>query len=590
VKLFLVLACVCAAGAAQTRASRPNEIRVQQKLALVIGNGAYPSNALKNPVNDAAAMARTLRALGFDDVTERRDLNRRQMRQEIDKFVAKINKGDMAWVYYAGHGVQANERNYIIPVDFMGEESDLDYDAYPADQLRDKLERSGARLRILILDACRNNPFRRSKRDGTRGLVHMDSSVEGTYIAFATADNSVAEDNPGEANGLFTKYLLAALTTPGMDLKQAFERTKEAVYAASDHHQRPYTYDGVVGQYFFNAPVTIVNNPPPSSDLSAQQELAFWNAVDRNDAESLELYLQRFPNGSFVSLAKRSLERLRAPAVEASRVGLAIAAPVNGPPAGTVKTNPKDGQRYVWIPPGKFMMGCSPGDGECFDDEKPAHEVEITKGFWLGQTAVTVAAWKRSGKTMPPEPKLLDRALNANWADGQQPIVDITWDEANEYCRQAGGRLPTEAEWEYAARAGSTGSRYGSLDAIAWYADNSGKSHIDSADIFKNDEKNYASRLNENGNGLHGVAQKEPNAWTLYDMLGNVWQWTANWYNEKYYQQNEAKDPQGPPGGQGRTQRGGSWGGNPRYLRVSDRGWDVPAGRYGVNGVRCAWE
>jgi len=191
-KRILILACVCAAALAQTRAGR--EIRVQQKLALVIGNGAYPGNALKNPVNDAAAVARTLRALGFDDVTEKRDLNRRQMRQEIDKFVARINKGDMAWVYYAGHGVQANERNYLIPVDFTGEESDLDYEAYPADQLRDKLERSGARLRILILDACRNNPFRGSKRDGTRGLVHMDSSVEGTYIAFATADNSVAED------------------------------------------------------------------------------------------------------------------------------------------------------------------------------------------------------------------------------------------------------------------------------------------------------------------------------------------------------------------------------------------------------------
>src|SRR5277367_83794 len=168
-RLGLIMACLCAIAAAQTRGARPaNEIRVQQKMALVIGNGAYPGNALKNPPNDAAAMARTLRALGFDDVTEKRDLNRRQMRQEIDKFIAKINKGDMAWVYYAGHGVQANERNYLIPVDFMGEESDLDYDAYPADQLRDKLERSGARLRILILDACRNNPFR-GKRGGSRG-------------------------------------------------------------------------------------------------------------------------------------------------------------------------------------------------------------------------------------------------------------------------------------------------------------------------------------------------------------------------------------------------------------------------------------
>jgi uncharacterized caspase-like protein len=108
------LACLCLSAFGQTRAARPsNEIRVQQKLALVIGNGAYPSNALKNPPNDAAAVARTLRSLGFDEVTERRDLNRRQMRQEIDKFVAKINKGDLAWVYYAGHGVQVLSRSAI---------------------------------------------------------------------------------------------------------------------------------------------------------------------------------------------------------------------------------------------------------------------------------------------------------------------------------------------------------------------------------------------------------------------------------------------------------------------------------------------
>ena len=587
-----ILACICASAMAQTRGVQPaNDIRVQKKLALVIGNSAYPGNALKNPVNDAAAVARALRALGFDDVTEKRDLNNRELRHEIDSFVARINKGDLAWVYYAGHGVQANERNYLIPVDFNGEEADLDYEAYPADQLRDKLEKSGARLRILVLDACRNNPFRAGHRGSTRGLVPMDSAVEGTYIAFATADNSVAEDNPGEANGLFTKHLLSALTTPGMDLKQAFERTKEEVYAASDHHQRPYTYDGVIGQYFFNAPVTVVNNNAPPTDLNAQQELAFWNAVDKSDAPSLELYLQRFPNGSFAPLARRTLEKLRAPAVTES--ALRMAAPAMGPSAGTVKTNPKDGQRYVWIPPGKFMMGCSPGDSECLVDEKPAHQVEITKGFWLGQTSVTVGAWKKytraTGKSMPM-PRFVD-PVNADWPDDQQPIVNITWADAGDYCGQAGGHLPTEAEWEYAARAGSTASRYGSLDAIAWYADNSGRAHIDSADILKTDQKNYDSRLYANGNMAHGVAQKEPNAWKLYDMLGNVWQWTADWYNEKFYEQKEGNDPQGPPGGQSRTRRGGSWYYDPRILRVSTRNPQVPSYRGGSGtGVRCALE
>jgi formylglycine-generating enzyme required for sulfatase activity len=124
-----------------------------------------------------------------------------------------------------------------------------------------------------------------------------------------------------------------------------------------------------------------------------------------------------------------------------------------------VKTNPADGQHYVWIPAGDFMMGCSQGDTDCKDNEKPAHHVRISHGFWMGQTETTVAAWKRYtfkiGASMPPEINFRGYNWNPGWVNEGQPIVNLLWDEAQNLCQAAGGRLPTESEREYAARGGS---------------------------------------------------------------------------------------------------------------------------------------
>jgi sulfatase modifying factor 1 len=261
---------------------------------------------------------------------------------------------------------------------------------------------------------------------------------------------------------------------------------------------------------------------------------------------------------------------------------------------GETRPNEKDGLVYVWIPPGTFQMGCSAGDSECDEDEKPAHPVTISKGFWMGQTEVTVGAYKRyaqaAGKQMPPEPAYSGRALNPGWKHETQPIVNVTWDEAAGYCEWTGMRLPTEAQWEYAARAGSVAARYGPLDDIAWYADNSGLQRLDSTRLWKEDQSNYGKRLAGNRNGPKRVGQKLLNAWNLHDMLGNVFEWTADWYGEKYYQAKDSLDPQGPPGGQYRVLRGGSWVNDPRVVRASGRYRDGPVYRSVVIGVRCAGE
>ena len=240
------------------------------------------------------------------------------------------------------------------------------------------------------------------------------------------------------------------------------------------------------------------------------------------------------------------------------------ATPPLAPSVGTVWENSKDGLKYSWIPPGTFMMGCWPGDTECADDEKPAHRVTLSKGFWVGQTPVTVSAFRRyaraTGKAMPTPPD-----FNAGWTNQEMPIVNVTWNDAVAFCGWAGGRLPTEAEWEYAARAGSTESRYGPIDDVAWYASNS-------------------------GNKTHDVAKKRPNAFNLCDMLGNEWEWVSDWYLGNYYAVSPERDPRGPETALLRVMRGGSWGDEPLALRVSNRTGREPG--YGDSGfaLRCVRE
>jgi len=190
------------------------------------------------------------------------------------------------------------------------------------------------------------------------------------------------------------------------------------------------------------------------------------------------------------------------------------------------RVHPVDGLTYVYIPPGKFMMGCSPGDSECRDNEKPPHEEEIADGFWLCQAPVTQAAWAKVKGGNP-----------SHFKGDQLPVEQVNWTEAGEYCKAVGGRLPTETEWEYAARAGTTGPLYGSLDAVAWYPGNSGGT-------------------------THSVGLKQPNAFGLYDMLGNVWEWTSDNYDAEH-----------------KVVRGGSWVDYTGYVRASVRGGVGPTGR-----------
>lgn len=221
----------------------------------------------------------------------------------------------------------------------------------------------------------------------------------------------------------------------------------------------------------------------------------------------------------------------------------------------TIRDNPKDGLAYVWIPPGEFFMGCSDGDGRCDEDEKPKHKVRLTRGFWLGRTEVTQEAWVKTGRVNP-----------SHFRGPALPVEQVSWSDASAHCQSIDGRMPTEAEWEYAARAGSSASRYGEIDQTAWYSANS-------------------------GGRTHPVATKLTNRWGLYDMLGNVLEWVADRYDNAYYgSRGEFVDPRGPDRGRFQVLRGGSWSSGPIDLRVSGRAANDPSVWIVVVGFRCVWD
>jgi formylglycine-generating enzyme required for sulfatase activity len=212
---------------------------------------------------------------------------------------------------------------------------------------------------------------------------------------------------------------------------------------------------------------------------------------------------------------------------------------------------------FVRIPAGEFVMGCSNGDNTCADEEKPAHRVEITKAFEIGKYEVTQAQFEALMGRNYSEYKGPNRPVeNVSWRDAQEFLLKLT-DRQDGYRY----RLPTEAEWEYAARAGSTAGFSGEPDDLGWYFENSNAQ-------------------------THPVGQKKPNAWGIYDMHGNVWEWTADWYNPTYYQSSVSVDPAGPPTGRFRTMRGGSWVDQTLNARASKRDYFEDSADFHI-GFRC---
>ncbi len=267
ITLCVQLAVVCTAARAADTPPPPNpdngapralsfqihdpEQANEKRQALVIGNASYTNGPLANPANDALAMATKLRQLGFD-VTEKENATREDIIRLSREFGNRLKLGGVGVFYYAGHGVQLNGNNYLLPVDSdIQDETELQTRAYDISEILNKMDTAKNRLNIIILDACRNNPLLRASRSATSGLAQMQQGT-GTIVAYATQPGATAADGPVGGNSLYTQQLLLALSQPGLKVEDVFKQVRMEVYRRSSGTQTPWENSSLIGEFYFN--------------------------------------------------------------------------------------------------------------------------------------------------------------------------------------------------------------------------------------------------------------------------------------------------------------------------------------------------
>jgi uncharacterized caspase-like protein len=293
-----------------------------KRVALVIGNSAYQNvNRLDNPATDAAAMAEMFRKAAFDVVDSRRDLKAQEMRRALREFTDKARGADIAVIYFAGHGLEVDGTNYVVPVDAMLErDADVDDEAVSLNRILMAAE-PATKLRLVILDACRDNPFTKkmkrslASRAVTRGLIGVEASRPNTFIAFAAKEGSTAADGTG-ADSPFTTALLKYLTRPGLDIRKAFGFVRDDVMNATGNQQEPYTTNSLGGN-----DVALVPAPEkpqaPAASANADMRHDYELAERVGTVEAWDSFVAAHPAGFYADLAKAQRNKLTA---EAARV------------------------------------------------------------------------------------------------------------------------------------------------------------------------------------------------------------------------------------------------------------------------------
>ncbi|MFZ4535481.1 SUMF1/EgtB/PvdO family nonheme iron enzyme [Propionivibrio sp.] len=603
----------------------------EKRVALLIGNAAYSNGLppLANPPRDVRLLEASLSRLGFQ-VSAQVDLSQKALQRAVRDFGDKAQGADVAFFYFSGHGMQSRGENYLLPVGAqIDKESDLDIEAISAAAVLRQIEDAAPRAAVVVLDACRDNPVQVRTKSASKGLARMNAP-SGTLVAYATSPGSTASDD-----GFYARYLADNLGKPGMELKEVFNETALAVEKASSGKQRPREDVGLRAKVYLTEGTQVASLKPEAvipaaaprlpaqPAASADPETQFWNEVKASGArEYYDAYLKQYPKGKYIALARIELKNLderskaqRADeAAEAQRAeqtaweqakssgsAAAYSSYINSYPKGSYVALAQAAQQKAQrdgaerekqeaaaertrqetqrkadaeMKPGKVFKDCAdcpemltiPAGsyqmGGTASDEQPVHNVSL-KAFALGKTEVTQGQWKALMGNNPSH--------FAQCGDNC-PVEQVSWDDAQAYIsklNQKTGktyRLPSEAEWEYACRAGGRNEYCGSdsVDSVAWNNSNSGKR-------------------------THPAAGKQANAWGLYDMSGNVWEWTQDCWNDNY--NGAPSDGSAWTTGQcfvGRVLRGGSCFNAPALARAAHRLRSVATFRDSVTGFRPA--
>ncbi len=287
------------------------EAATESRVALVIGNARYPDAPLRNPANDARAMAATLRERGFE-VILRVDANKQQMESAVIEFGEKLSEGATGLFFFAGHGMQVQGRNFLVPTDAkLTTEQRVKVETLDVEVVLDQMQGARSKVNVVILDSCRNNPFERRFRSASGGLAQINAP-EGTLIAYATAPGRVAADGDG-ANGLYTTELLKALRAPGLKVEDVFKQVRINVARASNGGQTPWEASSLIGDFYFIPPA-----PAPSV---AELEKARTEAIEKARAEVVEqtrMEIEKIRR-EVTEGARLEIEKARAAETERSR-------------------------------------------------------------------------------------------------------------------------------------------------------------------------------------------------------------------------------------------------------------------------------